>query len=162
MLPDAYISHRTPTRLRVRVPSRKRDLAWFIQARDRLAEIAGVEAVDVNELSGSILIVHGQMDIGTLLAAAKKQGLFQITRPEARKTATLRQDIANGFRTVNRRVSGATGGYADLWDVAVLGLAGAGVYQLLRGNIAAPMWYTAFWYAFGIYIRGQSADVSSK
>ena len=162
MLTDAYISHRTPTRLRIRVPSRKRDPAWFSQAKERLAEIAGVEAVDVNELSGSILIVHDLQDIGTLLVAAKKQGLFQITRPEAQKKATLRQDVAKGFSTVNRRVSSATGGYADLWDVAVLGLAGAGVYQLLRGNIAAPMWYTAFWYAFGIYMKGQSGDGSGE
>jgi hypothetical protein len=142
------------------VPSCKRDLAWFAQVKDRLAEIPGVEAVDVNELSGSILIVHDQTDIETLLAVAKKQGLFQIARPEARRKATLRQDVAEGFRTVNRRVSGATGGYADLWDVVFLGLAGAGVYQLLRGNIAAPMWYTAFWYALGIFAKGQSGDVS--
>jgi hypothetical protein len=144
------------------VPSRKRDLAWFVRAKDRLAEITGVEAVDVNELSGSILIVHDLRDTGNLIAAAKKQGLFQITRPEARRPATLRQEVAQGFRTVNRRVSGATGGYADLWDVAFLGLAGVGVYQLLRGNIAAPMWYTAFWYAFGIYMKGQSGDVSGE
>lgn len=162
MLPDAYISHRTPTRLRVRVPSRKRDLAWFVRAKDLLSALPEVEAVDVNELSGSILIVHHRKDVESLLAAAKKQGIFGIARPDARKPVTLRQGITEGFRTVNRRVSGATGGRADLWDVAFLGVAGIGVYQLLRGNIAAPMWYTAFWYAFGIYMKGQSGDVSGE
>jgi hypothetical protein len=142
------------------VPSRKRDVAWLVQAKGRLAALPDVEAVDVNELSGSILIVHRLKDIGTLLAVAKEQGIFEITRPKAHKPMTLRQSIGAGFRTVNRRVSGATGGYADLWDVAVLGLAGAGVYQLLRGNIAAPMWYTAFWYAFGFYARANSGSVS--
>lgn len=162
MLPDAYISHRTSTRLRIRVPSRKRNLAWLIQAKDRLSALPDVEAVDVNELSGSILIVHRLQDIGTLLAAAKAQGIFEINRPKNRKPVTLRQSISAGFQTVNRRVHGATGGYADFWDVAVLGLAGAGIYQMLRGNFAAPMWYTAFWYAFGIYMRAPSRDVSGE
>jgi hypothetical protein len=144
------------------VPSRKRDLEWFVRAKDRLGAIAGVEAVDVNELSGSILIMHHQADVGQILAAAKKLGLFRIARPEDRKPVTLRQGIAAGFRTVNRRVTSATGGSADLWDVAFLGLAGFGVYQLFRGNVTAPMWYIAFWYAFNIFMKAESGDAAGE
>jgi hypothetical protein len=28
---------------------------------------------------------------------------------------------------------------------------GAGIYQIARGNFAAPAWYTAFWYALGLF-----------
>lgn len=163
MMPeDAYISHKTSTRLRVRVPSRRRDTAWFARVKERLSSLSGVDAVNVNDLSGSILIVHRLAGIKSILAAAKKQGLFQIARPNARNPVTLRKGIAEGIRTVNRRVTAVTGGQVDLWDVAFLGLAGFGVYQLLRGNIAAPMWYTVAWYAFNVYMKANAGDVASE
>jgi len=160
MLPEAYIIHQTPMRLRFRVKSRKRDLAWFSHVKERLSSMSGVDSVDVNELSGSILIIHHRKDIRQFLAAAKKQGLFQIARTESRTPVTLRQGLAEGFQTVNRRVKTATGGLADLWDVAFFGLAGFGIYQILRGNIGAPLWYTAFWYAFNIYMKSLPGDTS--
>jgi hypothetical protein len=148
--------------LRVRVPSRRRDLAWFTETGKKLAVLSGVEAVDISELSAGILIVHRRGEIDSLLAAVQEQGLFRIAAAESRKPATLRQGIAAGFRTVNRRVGSATGGSADLWDVVFLGLAGFGVYQLFRGNVTSPMWYIAFWYAFNIYMKAESGDASGE
>jgi hypothetical protein len=29
---------------------------------------------------------------------------------------------------------------------------------MMRGNIKAPAWYTAFWYALGIFSRGSLDD----
>lgn len=41
----------------------------------------------------------------------------------------------------------------DLPGMAFLTLLGVGIYQLVRGNFAAPPWYTAFWYAMGIFTK---------
>jgi hypothetical protein len=34
-----------------------------------------------------------------------------------------------------------------------MGLLGTGIYQIVRGNFGAPPWYTAFWYAFGVFTK---------
>jgi hypothetical protein len=46
-----------------------------------------------------------------------------------------------------------TGGWLDLPGMAFLLLLGIGIYQIRRGNIGLPPWYTAFWYAFGVYTK---------
>jgi len=40
--------------------------------------------------------------------------------------------------------------------MAILSLLGLGLYQILRGNFRAPPWYTAFWYALGIFTKSLS------
>ena len=39
----------------------------------------------------------------------------------------------------------------DLAGILLLFLLIAGMTEILRGKIQMPPWYTAFWYAFGIY-----------
>jgi hypothetical protein len=46
-----------------------------------------------------------------------------------------------------------TGGELDIPSVFFAALLISGIYQIARGNMAAPAWYTAFWYAFGIFSR---------
>ena len=69
--------------------------------------------------------------------------------------------MTRGVKTVNTHVASMTGGKVDLLDVAGLSLLSAGIYQLLKGNFTAPAWYTAFWYAFGLLSKGQSASGDS-
>ena len=56
----AYVLHRTATRLRIRVPGRRHDHAFFDNLRRKLTEHDEVLAVEVNTLTASVLIVHGR------------------------------------------------------------------------------------------------------
>ena len=59
--------------------------------------------------------------------------------------------LGTPFGSVSRRIRAFTGNAADLSGLAVLALLTVGVYQIARGNFGAPAWYTAFWYALGIF-----------
>jgi hypothetical protein len=52
----AYVVHRTLSRMRVRIPGRRHDHAYFKQLRQRLIGSVGVIAVEVNPLTASVLI----------------------------------------------------------------------------------------------------------
>jgi hypothetical protein len=55
---DAEIAHRTPGRVRLRLPGKCGDASFFIEAGRRIAELEGVTGVTANRHSLSIVIRH--------------------------------------------------------------------------------------------------------
>lgn len=155
MLPEAHISHRTMHRLRIKIPSKKGNQVFFRKMEESFLDLPGVESIETNPLTSSVLICH-HADPRSLCELIRQRSIVNLKEPSA--PTTVRQDIFRGFKTANTQISSLTGGKADLWDVAGLSLIGSGIYQMLKGNFAAPAWYTAFWYAFGILGRAPSSS----
>ncbi len=155
MLPEAYLSHSTSRRFRMKVPAKKGSDAFFRALVETISTLPGIESVETNSLTGSVLVCH-HSDTPSLCESIRKQSLISLKNAGTKRTS-LRQDITTGVRAVNRNLSSLTGGKVDLLDVAGIYLLGAGVYQVFKGNLAAPAWYTAFWYAFGIMSKSPSS-----
>ena len=154
MTVEARIVHRMPGRLRVRIPSKRGDAGYFRLVKEALSAVEGVERVEVAPLTGSVLLCS-QAAAETLIESARAQGLFMVKEEREVKGTVLHDSIAAGFASMNDRVKTLSGSGFDLPGLAFLALMGAGLYQIARGNFAAPAWYTAFWYALGIF--GKSA-----
>jgi hypothetical protein len=63
---------------------------------------------------------------------------------------------------LDRSLRAVTGGKVDIPSAVFLALLCSGLYQLMRGRISAPPWYTAFWYAFGLvsmYVIEKAAGI---
>lgn len=58
VIDQAHIVHRTVTRLRIRVPARRLDHAYFGELQAKLVGCTGVRSVEANPLTGSVLIEH--------------------------------------------------------------------------------------------------------
>ena len=59
----ACVVHRTPKRLRLKVPPRRHDEAFFAGLQQELIKQRGIISVDLNSLTGSVVIVHdGTLD----------------------------------------------------------------------------------------------------
>ena len=58
---DTYLSHVSKGRLRLRIPSKKRDTAFFSGLQAVLSAVPGLDQVKVNPLSGSLLILHSEL-----------------------------------------------------------------------------------------------------
>ena len=119
-LPRAHVAHRMPGRLRVRVPSRKGDRAYFGRAAERLGGHHGVRSVRVSPRAASVTIEHdgGAEAIARL---AREHGLFDL--PEAAVVGAIAE-------AAPARIVGVDPGSA-----AAVGLAGLGAIQLARGNV---------------------------
>jgi len=151
-LPAAHIGHRTNERVRIRIPSRKGDEAYFSEVEKSLLEGGTVEGLDVNPRTGSILIKGSRTDFENILSVGEKNALFKLEDP-APKVEPLSKKIAAPIRDLGRSIDHLSGGELDLSGVVFLGLIGWGITQLARGNFVAPPWYTAFWYALGIFTK---------
>ena len=152
-LPRAHIRHFTPHRLRLRIPERRYDVAFFETVRNRLAEWGSIDRIDVNPVTASVLIHYS--DPTTLLADnASRNDLFVLADLNAETLANLTswngtpliEQARQGMQSVDRRLRQLSGGQGDLRSLVLLGLLGTGFVQLLRGNISAPA-ITLFWYA---------------
>ena len=88
------------------------------------------------------------------------QGLFAIKEDKKIRVTSFHDSVSGQFAALNDRVREVTGEGFDLPGLALLALVVSGVYQIARGNFTAPAWYTAFWYALGLF--GKSSAGSGK
>lgn len=153
MLPAATLVHEGAARLRLRISSRKKDQAYFDRVRAVLEDCPGVGEVSVNPLTGSVLILHINAT-PQILSYAEENGLFQIPEGSARKR-TYPNAVSQTFTDMDSRVQRLSGGDLNLPSAISAGLLLTGIFQIARGNFAAPAWYTAFWYGSNVFLKAR-------
>src|SRR5208283_2297295 len=151
MIPEAIFCHATPGRFRVKVPSRKGNAAYFSNLKDHFAILEGVREVEASAVTGSVVFVHA-IDLNVISVFAEEHSLFRVIKLES-GTPALSRSVVKTFRDLDKGVKRFTGNELDVPGVAFLTLLGLGIYEISRGNFAAPAWYTAFWYSLNIFLK---------
>ena len=132
-LPRAHVAHRVPGRLRVRVPSRKGDRAFFEGTIANLRGRPSIRSVRASARTASITMEHDG-DAHEIARLAREAGIFDL--PEA----TVIQLLAERFEG---RIVGVK---PD--SLVSVGLAGLGVYQAMRGQFLGSG-VEHIWQAYG-------------
>lgn len=154
MLPHAYISHQTTGRLRIKIPSKKGDQRYLTGVKERFSGFEGIENIELNPLTGSILIIH-KVNRERIAEYAMANNLFSLKGLNS-YPAGLQQRISGTFKGMDTQLKKFTGGEIDIGGMAFLVLLGAGIYQISMGNLTAVPWYAAFWYALNIFLKSSS------
>ena len=153
MIPDAHVSHGMARRLRIKIPSKKGDVSYFSTLRERLASCPGIEEIRVNPQTASALISY-ECDRKALVEFARENDLFLLKR-STRRQKSLFGNVSDTFQSYNQDLRKLTGGEVDIPSLIFLSLLISGIWQIGRGNVAMPAWYTAFYYALGVLTRAQ-------
>ena len=151
MLPDAYIVHQTPRRLRLRIPSKKGDRAYFAFLQTGLSQYPGVQETVVSPTTASVLLSH-DLDLAAFAEHAAIDGFFRM-RKTSLPAKPLHAKALEPLAYLDGCMKDLTGGQVDMASLVFLGLAGFGIYQISIGNFTAPAWYTAFWYAMNTALK---------
>ncbi|MBF0554882.1 MAG: hypothetical protein HQK96_10070 [Nitrospirae bacterium] len=151
MINEGIVSHQAPGRLRIKILAAKGDAEYFAELKKTLAGSPKISGVEVNPITASVLISHNTSN-EEILTYAGEQGLIKIAVP-TKNSDNVSTKIAGVFKAVNSGAVTATGGGLDLPRISFLTLVGFGLYQLSRGNFVVPPWYTAFWYAHGMFTK---------
>jgi hypothetical protein len=154
MIPHAHVSHGMPCRLRIKVPSKKGDLSYFAEVQEQLSACPGVQDVTVSPYTGGAVILY-DCDERTVAEYAREKGLFTLGHPARLKKKTLFDHVADTFGTYNKSLKKLTDGQVDVPSLVFLSLVISGIYQIARGNLSSPAWYTAFYYAVGVFSRAR-------
>jgi len=151
MLPDAYIVHRPPRRLRLRVPSKKGDRAYFAFLEAGLSQYPGVQKAVVSSTTASVLLFH-DLDLTAFAEHAAIDGFFRM-HGSPLPAKPLHARALEPLAYLDGCLKDLTRGEVDMAGIVFLGLAGLGIYQISIGNFTAPAWYTAFWYAMNTALK---------
>jgi hypothetical protein len=152
MIPEAYISHRLNQRIRIKIPSKRGHAGFFASVEKAFSGRENhKERVEVNPYTASALFL-GRYSLKTIAEKGRKAGLFDLQSSKIRKE-TLLGTVRNTFKDADKSLLKFSGGELDIPSVIFLGLVGHGLYQFVRGNLTGPPWYTAFWYALGVFSR---------
>lgn len=161
MLPEAKVCHTSANRVRIRIPSMKGDPDYFRNVQDRFMASKRFEALEVNPVTGGVLFLGPGADTSTIGDTGESEGLFVLHKAVQVRPVPLSRRIAQPIQEANGFLTQHTGGILDLPGLAFVLLLGIGAVQILRGNLRSPPWYTAFWYAFGVFTKSL-ADMASK
>lgn len=151
MINEGFVSHQSHGRLRIKIFQAKGDAEYFQGLKKALAVNSQISAVEVNPVTASVLILHNTTN-EEIINYADEQGLIKLASLD-KKADNVSTKVAELFKAANAEASAATGGGLDLPRITFLSLIGFGLYQLSRGNFVVPPWYTAFWYAHGMFTK---------
>jgi hypothetical protein len=141
-LPEARVCHFTTGRLRLKIPEKRRDDAFFRTVEQRLAGWDSVDRVEVNSLTASVLVTFTD-PAAVFTENALKNDLFTVVydTPDAEAGHTrqaLTERATELWRGADRALRRWTDGGADIRSAAFVALLAGAAYQLLRGRIAPP------------------------
>jgi hypothetical protein len=149
-LPRASICHQTAERLRIRIASRKGDEGYFAKAVKGLSGLRKFQNLTANPFTGSLLFIGENIDAAEIAEYARERELFHMITAGS-PNLPLMLSLVQPVTSIDRSLRKITGGKIDLTSGIFFALLGAGIYQLARGRFSTPPWYTAFWYAFGLF-----------
>ena len=150
---EAYVSHLTPGRMRIKILSKKGDTTFFSSLAERLSGCTGIDRVEANALTGSVLFIH-TVETEVIAGYGDANHFFRLVKKQPLQP-TISRRISETFKTMNKEVTDFTGGEIDIPGAVFLSLLAMGIYQISRGNFGAIPWYTAFWYAMNIFLKAQ-------
>mgnify|MGYP000002910752 CR=1 FL=1 len=152
MLPDAIIRSRLPGRIRFQVRSQKGNLEYFQNLEKHLNASLPDHLITASALTGSVVIQNTSIDLNEIAAVADRHRLFRL-RLEDEPALPLAKRVAFSVRNANHQIRNVSSGSLDLAGAIFLGLIAFGLWELAIGNFKRPPWYTAFWYAFGLFSK---------
>lgn len=154
MTPEAYVSHQSPRRVRIKVPAKRGDETYFASLRDNFEGCEGIETVDVNPVTGSILFTH-TADFKIIKEYVAAKNIFTLKMNSS--PPLLNSRIKARFNTFDNQVKTVTGREVDIPGIAFLTLLGFGISQVAAGKAQAIPWHAAFWYALNVFLMKKPA-----
>lgn len=168
------VAHHVAHRTRLRVPKSHRTPHKMDKAADALRKTPGVNHVEVNHRTGSILVHHDEHP-GILESVEKTleesstellEALVEGGNPEVLGLAVGFHLISNLFSSADQKVSKATNNLVDAKTIAPLAFLVAGFMRLRRGSgedvlmTISPV--VLFFYAFDLYWRFNVAGPTAE
>ena len=146
--------HLLPGRVRFRIPALVDNAEGKAELAEQIMKIQGVNSIEVNTVTGSVLIHHRDSIAPELLFAALVRVLGLQREVENAAQPIVSREIRELAQSLNRYVYEITGGIIDLWTAIPLILAGIGIYRWrIVPASRFPGGLTLMWWAYLSLVR---------
>ncbi len=173
----AQIAHQVPGRIRMKVPSAKGDPEQLDDIKQALSLLPGIEQVEVNAQTGSIVIKydaeqHDDFHAGFHHHCSQHHGVLH--RPPTNEIDALATKIeqeaeflaehshaarvvVDFCRNLDQQIKLSSGNMLDFKMVLAIGLIGITVFEI-GANAATPVWVTLTLFGINHFIEMQTAQ----
>lgn len=146
----AYVVHALPGRVRIKIPSRRGDAAYFVQLQSELSRCKGVAAIQANLRAASVLIAFAPTgDLNTIASFARKKKLFNLEAEAQLPQQSIGEIAAAQLNFVDRLLATGSRGHIDLQSSFFVLFLGLALRQIWRGEIMMPA-IPLLWTALGL------------
>jgi hypothetical protein len=164
---EMEVTHQLQGRMRVRMPTLRKNREAAREIQGHLAEQSGVHMVEVRPYTGSVLCVYDpeQIDEEKLV---KILGGFAEKMPEAVESEDTAEGpsglacaMADFIQGIDRDVMRKTQGRFDLGMLMSLTFLSAGMLDVIRrGKIKEPPWFNWAWWAFRTFMTTEADAIN--
>lgn len=152
MTAAAFVAHQIPGRVRLKVPSEKGNPAYFAVTARSLSACPGVEELDADFRTASLLLHHAKdIPYSEIAQWARARGLFDLVEGQTTGPNGLRAAAAH-IDALDAGIRDLTRGAGDLRSIMFLMFIGLGLVQVARGQVM-PAATALFWYALELLPR---------
>lgn len=147
------VRHAIPGRLRLYAPCVQNNTAAQ-QILGELTRVNGIEHIETNLITGSILINYlvGVIDPGLISDSIIR--LLNLEKElERLPQSTIKREIVELGDAANRAVFDASDGIVDLYTLIPLALGAIGIFKLIRKSTSSPAAITMIWWAYMNLLR---------
>lgn len=134
--------HSVPGRLRLKIPDKRGDRAYFERLETELSALEGVVELGINIATGSVLIGHDWPSEEVLLRVAEETALFLL---DPAPFDPLWQRASMGLELLDRRLAKLSRGEVGMRSALLVGTLVLGIRQAMRGQTLGPasnlLWY---------------------
>ncbi len=152
MVPQAVVAHKSAERMRLKIGSRRGDRPYFERLGQAAADAFPALSVQVNAVTGSLLLAGDCIVFDDVADLGRSKALFELA-PLKNAQRSMALSFTAPLHAANHQIMQLSSGRVDLPGAVFFALLVFGAAELLRGNWRTPPWYTAFWYAFGLYSK---------
>lgn len=151
----AYISHRSPGRLRLKIPARRGDSGYFNALEKAFMSLQGAEEIVTNPTTASVLILHQGDILPQLQQRAEAEAFFTLAKAEdIAYGASLLQQSAKLSGGLNQWLRSITRGQVDMGLIAIILLLILAFRQVQKGYVLSPA-IALLWNAFELMVMLQ-------
>jgi len=149
--PSAYVKHRLPGRVRLKIPQKKGDVGYFDRIAKLFANCPGITQLQLNPAAASVLICHtAETQLGNITDFAQANALFTVAEPPEESVPKPQLPIATltsvKLGRLDESLMDFSQGRLDGRSLVLLALIGLAAHQIIQGKVMAPA-TTLLWYA---------------
>ena len=156
--PQAFLSHAVTGRLRISIPGKRGDRAYFDSLERSLAAAPDVIRISARPMTGNVVLLHTGEPV-MIAAFAREQNLFDMSESEP-PLEPVAARLRGAAAAADSRIRQWAGGGLDLPTVVSLVLVFAALMQVRQGRFLGPA-SSLLWTAVSA-LRAARSDPSEK
>jgi hypothetical protein len=153
-VPTAKVVHQMTGRIRFRItavqPDRNR---YFARLTAILSDHLGYGFIRANPVTGTVLLADPALDMDAVAAVGRSENLFRFTPASPVSPAPATRHVGTQVHKIDGIVRTLTANQLNLSGSVFLVLVIHAIREIVQGNLTAPSWFTALWFATSLYNR---------